>query len=361
MVIQIGPPPPPPTIASFTPTSGPVGANVIITGNNFTGANQVKFNGVTASFAVNSNTQITTTVPTGATTGPISVTTPGGTAASATNFTVTAPPPSSLVFNPKADAYVNANNASTNFGTAPTLRAKQSSPIVNSYLKFVVTGISGTIQSAKLRLKVTAASNSSESVYFVTINSWSETGITFSNAPIISGSPLSTVSSGTVGQWVEFDVKAAITGNATFSFGLKSASTATVQYSSREGADKPELVIQFTSSTVAAKTAETKLENEALATPTPERLELFANYPNPFNPQTTIAYDLPEATQVRLVIYNMLGQVVRTLVDEPQLAGNKRVIWDGRNELGQQVSTGVYLYQLQVGRQQLVRRMVFQK
>ena len=102
-------------------------------------------------------------------------------------------------------------------------------------------------------------------------------------------------------------------------------------------------------------------DDEEMAAAIPTAIALQQNYPNPFNPQTTIAYDLPEATQMRLVIYDMLGQVVRTLVDETQSAGSKRVIWDGRNEFGKQVSTGVYLYQLQVGRQQLVRRMVLQR
>jgi uncharacterized repeat protein (TIGR03803 family) len=78
-----------PAITSFSPTNGPVGTSVKITGTSFTGATSVKFNGVSATFKVNSDTQVTATVPTGATTGPISITTRGGTATSATSFTVT--------------------------------------------------------------------------------------------------------------------------------------------------------------------------------------------------------------------------------------------------------------------------------
>src|SRR5207245_1365405 len=71
---------PAPTIASFTPTNGPVGTGVTISGTNFTGASAVRFNGSAASFSVTSATTIPATVPAGATTGPVSVTTPGGTA-----------------------------------------------------------------------------------------------------------------------------------------------------------------------------------------------------------------------------------------------------------------------------------------
>jgi hypothetical protein len=78
----------PPTIAGFSPSSGPVGASVTVTGTAFTGATAVTFNGVSASFTVDSATQVTATVPAGATTGPIGVTTPGGTATSVSSFTV---------------------------------------------------------------------------------------------------------------------------------------------------------------------------------------------------------------------------------------------------------------------------------
>ncbi len=92
----------PPSISGFSPTSGPSGTSVTINGSNFTGATAVAFNGTSASFTVNSGTQITTTVPGGATSGPITVTTPGGTATSSpSNFSVTgSPTPTITSFSP---------------------------------------------------------------------------------------------------------------------------------------------------------------------------------------------------------------------------------------------------------------------
>src|SRR5439155_779650 len=82
----------PPTITSFTPTSGLVGTSVTINGTNFSGATAVQFNGTTANYAVNSSTVIHATVPANATSGSISVTTPGGTATSSSAFTVLCSP-----------------------------------------------------------------------------------------------------------------------------------------------------------------------------------------------------------------------------------------------------------------------------
>lgn len=73
---------------------------------------------------------------------------------------------------------------------------------------------------------------------------------------------------------------------------------------------------------------------------------LEQNYPNPFNPTTIIRYQLSEFTHVELTIYNQLGQRIKTLVNERQLAGDYQSEWNGRNEMGQQVSSGVYFYRL---------------
>ncbi len=78
----------------------------------------------------------------------------------------------------------------------------------------------------------------------------------------------------------------------------------------------------------------------------PEDFVLSSNYPNPFNPETNIEYALPSDCQVTLVVYNILGQKVRTLVDAYQAAGFKSVIWDGKDDSGNQASAGVYFYSI---------------
>ena len=73
---------------------------------------------------------------------------------------------------------------------------------------------------------------------------------------------------------------------------------------------------------------------------------LFPNYPNPFNPSTTVKFTLPRSAKVRLEIFNILGQRVRTLVDGKLPAGVRQVQWDGRNDAGSPVASGVYIYRL---------------
>ena len=85
---------------------------------------------------------------------------------------------------------------------------------------------------------------------------------------------------------------------------------------------------------------------------------LLANYPNPFNPSTTVPYVLAETVPVKLSVYNVLGQKIRVLVDQLQVPGAYTVSWDGLDATGQQVAGGVYFYRLAAGEQHAVGRML---
>jgi len=85
------------------------------------------------------------------------------------------------------------------------------------------------------------------------------------------------------------------------------------------------------------------------------------NYPNPFNPETTITYSLPEATKMRLDIYNLKGQLVKTLVNEAKAAGEYSVIWKGTDDSHHPVSSGIYIYKMSAGKYNSTRRMILMK
>lgn len=90
----------------------------------------------------------------------------------------------------------------------------------------------------------------------------------------------------------------------------------------------------------------TDIEDEIAQEALPGEFSLSDNYPNPFNPETKIGYFVPRACRVRLEVFNLLGQKIRTLVNEHQTVGNREVSWDGRNQAGDQVASGVYFYKL---------------
>jgi len=349
---------PPPTIASFTPASGTVGTVVTVTGTNFVGVSAVTFNLTPASYTVVSSTQIQATVPAGASAGRIRVTTAAGAATSGSDFTVTAPPPpTTLTFTPPHDAWVRKSSPSSNFGVRPELSVRGGSQATRSYLKFNVSGVTGAVQSATLRLRVIDAGPDGGSVFSVSNNftglstPWTESGLTWNNAPAPSGSPLDAAGSVSVNTWVELDVTSAITGNGTYSFALTGASNNVVDYSSSEGANPPQLVVVVAGSSGQLTLDSPRIEGDG------GEIGLYANHPNPFFGSTTILYALPRPMPVRLAIYDIAGRRVRTLVNSTQIAGESRVTWDGRDEHGARVSAGVYIYQLEAAATRLARRL----
>ncbi len=93
----------------------------------------------------------------------------------------------------------------------------------------------------------------------------------------------------------------------------------------------------------------------------PEAFNLSQNYPNPFNPQTIIRFALPSDTRVKIEVFNILGQKVKTLLDQHLSAGAKEVSWDGKNSKGVEVGSGIYFYRIQTKEFTDVRRMVLLK
>ena len=93
----------------------------------------------------------------------------------------------------------------------------------------------------------------------------------------------------------------------------------------------------------------------------PEEFSLHQNYPNPFNPTTTINYDLPEARTVEIIIYDIMGRKVRSLINEHQGIGFRSVVWDASDDYGRPVSAGMYVYTIQAGDYRQGRKMILLK
>jgi len=147
-----------------------------------------------------------------------------------------------LTFGPNADTYADQLNPTTPFGTAVKVTS-DNSPVREGYFRFSVSGLSGAVQSATLRLWVTDGTGNGPAVYGVTDTTWSETGLTWNNKP--ANNPTATDNKGAVSisTWVEYDVTPLVTGNGTFSFALIADSSDGLDVFSREGTKPPQLVV----------------------------------------------------------------------------------------------------------------------
>ena len=93
----------------------------------------------------------------------------------------------------------------------------------------------------------------------------------------------------------------------------------------------------------------------------PDVFALHQNYPNPFNPTTNIQYDLPEDQFVSIAIYDVMGRNIRTLMNVNQAAGYHSVRWDAKNDIGEGVAAGMYIYTIQAGDFRATKKMVLLK
>jgi len=211
-----------------------------------------------------------------------------------------------LTFITNADAYVNQSNPSTNYGNAATLQVDGASdPDIESFIRFTVTGISGTIQSARLRVFDTTNGSTNGPAVYSTGISWIETGITWNNRPARISGAVDNKGSISTNTWVEYNVTSLIVGNGTFSFVLAADSTDGVTFSSRQGSQAPQLVIMLAgSSTVtptatqtATKTSTPSSTPTATQTATSTSTSTPSNTPTDTATATSTPSNTPTATQ----------------------------------------------------------------
>ena len=197
-----------------------------------------------------------------------------------------------------------------------------------------------------------------------TINPWNEEKLTALNAPEISGPTIGALNQTLEDTFVEVDVTAVISGDGFYSFGISKTTRDKAEYSTKEGDKAPELIVE--TGAVVAKQApdSTSTEDadvEAAPEQLPHRISLSPNYPNPFNAGTTIEYALPKAAKVELAIYNIKGQQVRQLVQGLQQPGHKKLTWNGKDNRGKDISSGVYFLRLMIDNQHFSRKLLLQK
>ncbi len=243
-----------PEITSFSPLQGAVGTMVTIHGANFQEVDVVRFNGAQASFQIESETEITAVAPANAISGKISVASEGGDAESADEFTVLSSGGSqtSTTFEPAEDTRVKKTRPGKNYGSDSRLDVE--SATFESYLKFEVAGLSGNVTRAVIRMLVDNASDNSGTIYPASNNysdtsqPWEEGELTFDNRPELIGDALDSPGEAREGEYIEFDVTAAILGNGIYSFGLQNESRDKVEYFSKESNTPPQLIVDASGS-----------------------------------------------------------------------------------------------------------------
>jgi uncharacterized repeat protein (TIGR02543 family) len=269
--------------------------------------------------------------------------------------------PSILTFTSIHDGRIQSDGPNTTYGStgpASLLRVRSTSPTVRSYLKFDVAGLSGVVQSAKLRLYCVDDSPDGAAVYAVandylgTSTPWLETGLTWNNAPAVGGTAFDHETNVALGTWVEFEVTASITGNGAYSFALTSGSTNIAAYSPKEGVQPPQLVIQVEPAVLHAPPSLSK---------SGPLLTLGAARPTPFSHQTSVRFELARPARVTALLFDVSGRVVRDFGSVDLSPGSHDVVWDGRDGNGRPATSGSYWLRLEAPGASASRRLVLSR
>ncbi len=212
-----------------------------------------------------------------------------------------------IAFSASADSWVSHEHPKANFGTSSELKV-DGSPVKRSYLRFDITGVSGKVTGATLRLYDDGNGSVAGPAVYLTGNAWTEKGITWNDRPSRLSGVLDTAGRVRASSWIGLDVTKAVVGNGTYSFELASSSSDGVLLSSREAADhRPELVVtvQVSGTAVAAQTPTVAVSatpppantGTPVATQTPVQTSTSAPAPTP-----TATSGLPSFGHVYLIV-----------------------------------------------------------
>ena len=283
-----------------------------------------------------------------------------------------------MAFPPVASAMVSQTRSEVENNS----HSAQEQVTADALLKFDLTRVdAANLKSATLQVYVEGEGRGEVSLHGVSNYlrgsraSWKGNNITIENAPEIeSGQALAQTTVRGSG-WLVFDITEHIKSGNEYSFAIPGNTNYRVLTKQAGNDYQPQLLVEIQqarqlSNDDVDQTATPPLDlltvtgNELLANQTgalPEILTLGSNYPDPFNAETSIEYALPEAANIRMEIFNVLGERVRVLVNGLQSAGFKQVFWDGKDDNGFGVTSGIYFLQLTVAEQRLVGKMTLQK
>jgi parallel beta-helix repeat protein len=225
---------------------------------------------------------------------PIATPTETLTATQTPTPTATNLPITTMTFSPSADAYARLARPSSNYGTSSSLMVAGGTASFETYIKFTVSGLTGVVQNAKLRLYVTNGTVDGPAVYG-TNPTWTETALTWNNRPAITSAGMDDKGAISTNAWVEFNVTPLVTGNGTYSFALVGSSTDGITFSSHEGSQVPQLVISMITGPVTSTPLPVSTPTET-ATPTGTSIPTNTYSPTPTFTPTNTQTNTPTAT-----------------------------------------------------------------
>lgn len=353
----------PPVIVGFDPIEGQVGNEVTITGQNLSGATQVTFNGVAANTVIEvSNAELKVNVPAGASTGKIKVITPGGEVTSVADFTVTIPPTPDYV------QRVNAGGAEYTGTDGRVWSADQA--YTNGSWGFV---------GGRTFYRIHPIANTEDDVLFQSERYHPTYRFTVAPGKYIVQLLFAEIFYNAAGIR-EFEV--VLEGNKVISnFDIFSLVGHDVAMVKEYEVDVTDGILDITFikisdspkiSAIEVKSAggglAPKIANQELLANTgylPNKFQLSQNYPNPFNPETRIGISLPNEGKLTAIVFDLNGREIKRIFENVMSAGKHELFWDGRNNLGLTVSSGIYLlrvvFETDVVRLHETRRMVLLK